>query len=96
MAYKKCITYIAHMVKPNFVIVHNNKVSIFVVILHTLDPSDILLLLLLLHVFLDELDAMMIECKSVLASHIREQRRLNRRSLPESKKLVPWSDDFCN
>ena len=72
-------------------------ISILVVILHTLDPSDILLLhtLIALHVFLDELDAMMTKCKSVLASHIREQRRLNRRSLPESKKLVPWSD-FCD
>ena len=58
--------------------------------LQALDHCELLLFLLALNIMSDALDNIMFKNESLLAAHIREQKRLNR-SLPDKKKRVPWS-----
>lgn len=59
-----------------------------------LNVKETALLMLAVHVLEDQLEELEDGFQSLLARHIREQRRLNR-SLPEEKKRVPWSH-FCS
>ena len=57
------------------------------------DYDDIIITVFALHIIGDELDGLICKYESLLAAHVKEQRRLNR-ALPAEKKRIPWSH-FC-